>query len=47
VNDDFSLVNLQQEEVRVNPYPFYEKLREHDPVHWDEVLGFWVRVPRG
>lgn len=41
-NDVFSLVNLQQEEVRVNPYPFYEQLREHDPVHWDEVLGFWV-----
>lgn len=41
-NDVFSLVNLQREEVRVNPYPFYEQLREHDPVHWDEVLGFWV-----
>jgi pimeloyl-[acyl-carrier protein] synthase len=47
VNDDFSLVNLQQEEVRVNPYPFYEKLREHDPVHWDEVLGFWVLTRYG
>jgi cytochrome P450 len=41
-NDVFSLVNLQREEARVNPYPFYEQLREHDPVHWDEVLGFWV-----
>ena len=47
VNDDFSLVNLQQEEVRVNPYPFYEQLREHDPVHWDEVLGFWVLTRYG
>ena len=41
-NDVFSLVNLQREEIRVNPYPFYEQLREHDPVHWDEMLGFWV-----
>lgn len=41
-NDAFSLVNLQREEIRVNPYPFYEQLREHDPVHWDEELGFWV-----
>jgi cytochrome P450 len=40
--DAFSLVNLQREEIRVNPYPFYEELREHDPVHWDEELGFWV-----
>lgn len=41
-NDAFSLVNLQREEVRFDPYPFYEQLREHDPVHWDEELGFWV-----
>jgi cytochrome P450 len=36
------LIHLQQAEVRVDPYPFYEQLREHDPVHWDEELGFWV-----
>jgi cytochrome P450 len=41
-NDPFSLLNLQREEIRANPYPFYEKLREHDPVHWDEEMGFWV-----
>lgn len=41
-NDVFSLVNLQRGEIRVNPYPFYEQLRENDPVHWDEELGFWV-----
>jgi cytochrome P450 len=41
-NDTFSLIHLQQAEVRVDPYPFYEQLREHDPVHWDEELGFWV-----
>jgi cytochrome P450 len=41
-NDAFSLLNLQQKEIRSNPYPFYEQLRNHDPIHWDEELGFWV-----
>lgn len=41
-NDVFSLSNLQREEIRTNPYPFYEKLRDQDPIHWDEELGFWV-----
>lgn len=41
INETLSLSNLQRPEVRANPYPFYEKLREEDPVHWDE-LGFWV-----
>lgn len=41
-NDTFSLLNLQREEIRANPYPFYEQLRTQDPVHWDEQLGFWV-----
>ena len=41
-NDVFSLVNLQREEIRANPYPFYEQLRDQDPIHWDEDLGFWV-----
>ena len=40
--DTFSLLNLQREEIRANPYPFYEQLRNHDPIHWDEELGFWV-----
>jgi cytochrome P450 len=42
MNDAFSLLNLQREEIRANPYPFYEQLRNQDPVHWDEELGFWV-----
>ena len=42
INDAFSLLNLQREEIRANPYPFYEQLRNQDPVHWDEELGFWV-----
>jgi cytochrome P450 len=41
-NDPFSLLNLQREEIRANPYPFYEQLRDHDPIHWDEEMGFWV-----
>jgi cytochrome P450 len=40
--DDFSLLKLQREETRANPYPFYEQLRDQDPIHWDEELGFWV-----
>lgn len=40
--DALSLSNLQREEIRVNPYPFYEQLRTQDPVHWDEELGFWI-----
>jgi len=41
-HDPFSLLNLQQKEIRSNPYPFYEQLRDQDPIHWDEELGFWV-----
>jgi cytochrome P450 len=40
--DPYSLLNLQREEIRDNPYPFYEQLRNHDPIHWDDELGFWV-----
>lgn len=42
INDEFSLLNLQRDEIRANPYPFYEQLRNQDPVHWDEQMGFWV-----
>jgi cytochrome P450 len=41
-NDVFSLLNLQREEIRSSPYSFYEQLRDHDPIHWDEEMGFWV-----
>src|SRR5919109_5030436 len=40
--DSFSLLNLQRDEIRANPYPFYAQLRSQDPIHWDEELGFWV-----
>jgi cytochrome P450 len=42
VNRTLSLSNLQNPEVRVDPYPFYAQLRSQDPIHWDEELGFWV-----
>ena len=41
-NDELSILNLQKKEIRSNPYPFYEQLRNHDPIHWDEEFGFWV-----
>lgn len=40
--DSLSLTNLQKENIRANPYPFYERLRAQDPIHWDEEMGFWV-----
>jgi cytochrome P450 len=41
-NDDaLSLANLLMPEVRADPWPFYRRLRETDPVHWDEPLSFW------
>ena len=29
-------------EVQADPYPFYKRLREEDPVHWSEPLDGWV-----
>lgn len=40
--DSLSLTNLQKENIRANPYPFYERLRTQDPIHWDGEMGFWV-----
>jgi cytochrome P450 len=40
--DTLSLLNLQREDLRADPYPFYAQLRTGDPVHWDEEMGFWV-----
>lgn len=42
IPETLSLSNLEQPEVRANPYPFYAHLRSLEPVHWDEELGFWV-----
>ena len=40
--DALSLSHLQLPDIRSDPYPFYKQLREQDPVHWDEEMGFWV-----
>jgi cytochrome P450 len=29
-------------EFRENPYPFYQRLRSADPVHWSDLAGRWV-----
>ena len=33
---------VSTQEFRDNPYPFYARLREADPVHWCEPWGCWV-----
>ena len=37
INDD-----LFAPEVIANPYPYFEMLREEDPVHWNEKYGVWI-----
>jgi cytochrome P450 len=29
-------------ESLVNPYPLYKQMREEDPVHYSESLGYWI-----
>ena len=40
--DALSLHNVLRPEILVNPYPFYQRLRAEDPVHWDEDRDHWV-----
>jgi pimeloyl-[acyl-carrier protein] synthase len=37
-----SLFQLLDPAVLADPYPLYQRLREHDPVHWDPYLHSWV-----
>ena len=37
-----SLLRMLDPEVIAEPYQMYEKLREHDPVHWDPYMHAWV-----
>src|SRR5262245_65040277 len=36
------LFNPQRAELRVDPYPFYRRLRESDPVHRSYPASGWV-----
>ncbi|MHB1423258.1 MAG: cytochrome P450 [Gemmataceae bacterium] len=33
---------LFNDEMLANPYPIYERMRSHDPVHWDESDERWM-----
>jgi cytochrome P450 len=37
-----SSFDLLARDVLLNPHPTYRRLREQDPVHWNEGLGGWV-----
>ena len=37
INDD-----MFTEDVIADPYPYYGRLREEDPVHWNELYDLWV-----
>lgn len=37
INDD-----LFTPEVIADPYPYFARLREEDPVHWNEKYGVWI-----
>ena len=36
------LPSLVEPATVANPYPVYRRLREEDPVHWDDELQTWV-----
>jgi cytochrome P450 len=37
-----TLSDVQRPEYLANPYPLYHRLREHDPIYWDEEMHAWV-----
>ena len=37
-----SLFQLLDPAVHADPYPFYARLRERSPVHWDPFMSTWV-----
>ena len=34
-------------EMHEDPYPIYQRLRENEPVHWNETLQAWVLTRYG
>jgi pimeloyl-[acyl-carrier protein] synthase len=41
-NPNLSLYQLLDPEVLADPYPLYQRIREHDSVSWDPFLHAWV-----
>ena len=39
---DLSMLQMLKPEIHADPYPFYARLREQEPVHWDAYLHTWV-----
>jgi pimeloyl-[acyl-carrier protein] synthase len=39
---EFSLMQMLKPAILSDPYPFYRRLRENEPVHWDPFLHSWV-----
>ncbi|MBX5450932.1 cytochrome P450 [Thermogemmatispora sp.] len=37
-----TLSDVQRPEYLANPYPLYHRLRERDPIYWDEEMNAWV-----
>ena len=42
LDPSLSLFQLLDPAVLADPYPFYRRLREQAPVHWDPFLHTWV-----
>jgi cytochrome P450 len=42
VTNKLSLMDVLQPEYTANPYLLYRRLREHDPIYWDEAAQSWV-----
>lgn len=42
IDPELSLFQLLDEAIHADPYPFYRRLREQAPVHWDPFMHTWV-----
>jgi len=34
-------INLKGPEAALDPYPLYDQVRTHDPVHWNQADNTW------
>ena len=47
VESDPSLIEPQEfvtDEFRINPFPIYKRLREHEPVYQDKFQNRWISL---